>query len=149
MARYLDVCWFGAASEAALSTCSPNIQRLLREVIRRAPRWLDFAVICGFRDEAAQNKAFAEGNSQKRWPDGDHNVYPSKAVDIRPSSPFHARDWQDHVRFARIIGFIESIAIELDIPIRLGLDWDGDGQSIDEKFKDLGHIEEDEKRRAA
>ena len=142
MARYLDVCRFGEASEAQLITCSPGIQLVMREAIRRAPRWLDFGIICGFRGEEAQNAAFASGNSKKRWPDGDHNIYPSKAVDIKPAKPWVPRDWNDTARFARIVGFIEGVALDVEVLIRVGLDWNGDGRSIDETFKDLGHIEE-------
>jgi peptidoglycan LD-endopeptidase CwlK len=140
--RYLDACHFGTASREVFDTLSPNLQRLMKEAIRRAPSWLDFGLICGFRNQEDQDKAFAEGRSQKRWPDGNHNHWPSTAVDIRPASPFRQEDWKDSVRFARIVGFIECISVELDIPIRLGLDWDGDGQSNDQQFMDLGHIEE-------
>lgn len=140
--RFIDECHFGKASLAALSTCTPNIQRLLATAIRMAPRYLDFGVLCGHRGEADQNAAFASGNSKKRWPDGDHNIFPSPAADIKPSSPWVPNDWKDHVRFARIIGFIECVSVDLCIPIRVGLDWNGNGRSIDESFKDLGHMEE-------
>lgn len=140
--RYLDVCRFGTISEYNLSSCSPPLQHLLREAIRRAPKWLDFAVTCGHRNQVDQDKAFRDKASTKQWPNSKHNTLPSRAVDIRPASPFNAKDWNDKLRFARIIGFIECIAVELGIPIRLGMDWDRDGQSIDETFIDLPHIEE-------
>lgn len=140
--RHLDVCRFGTISEYNLSSCSPNLQRLLREAIRRAPRWLDFAVTCGHRNEIDQGIAFRKGTSKKRWPLSKHNSLPSKAVDIRPASPFNPEDWNDRIRFARIIGFIEGVAIDLGIPIRLGLDFSGDGRTLDESFVDLPHIEE-------
>lgn len=143
MARYLDVCRFGVVSLSRLATCTPALQRLMTEAIRRAPKWLDFGIECGHRDEAAQNAAFASGNSKKRWPEGEHNRLPSRALDIRPSSPFTAHDWQDQARFGRIMGFIECVAVDLGIPVRLGLDWNRDGRSIDETFKDLGHIEDE------
>ncbi len=142
MARYLDVCRFGVVSLSNLSSCTPALQRLLNEAIRRAPKWLDFAVTCGHRNEADQNAAFANKTSKKRWPDSKHNTQPSRAVDIRPASPFNAGDWQDRIRFARIIGFIEGVAVDLGIPIRSGLDWDMDGRSLDETFLDLPHLEE-------
>lgn len=142
---YLDACKFGQASLEVLATLHPELQRLFREVIRRVPRHLDFALICGFRDMQAQDLAWASGKSQKQWPDSKHNKNPSDAVDIRPASPFTAHDWEDKVRFGRIVGFIECVAAELGIGIRCGLDWNTDGRSIDERFPDLGHIE----RRAA
>lgn len=144
MTRYLDVCRFGTISNYNLSTCSANLQRLMDEAIRRAPKWLDFAITCGHRNEADQNAAFnaKPQRSKKRWPDSKHNTLPSKAVDIRPASPFNPEDWNDRLRFARLIGFIECVAVDLGIPIRVGLDFSGDGRSLDESFLDLPHIEE-------
>lgn len=142
MTRYLDVCRLGTISEYNLSSCSPPIQRLIREAIRRAPKWLDFAVTCGWRNQADQDAAFASKRSKKRWPNSMHNMRPSKAVDVRPASPFSAEDWNDRLRFARLIGFIECVALDLDIPIRVGMDFSGDGRSLDETFIDLPHIEE-------
>lgn len=140
--KYLDVCRLGTISEYNLSGCSPNLQRLIRDAIRRVPKWLDFAVTCGHRNQADQDEAYRKGTSKKRWPDSKHNSLPSRAVDIRPASPFNAEDWNDRLRFARLLGFIESVAIDLGIPIRLGMDWNGDGRSLDETFIDLPHIEE-------
>ncbi len=140
--KYLDVCRFGTISEYELSSCTPNIQRLMRECIRRVPKWLDFAITCGHRNQVDQEKAFKDGTSTKHWPDSKHNKLPSRAVDVRPASPFSSKDWKDTLRFARLIGFIECVAIDLGIPIRVGMDFSGDGRSIDETFVDLPHIEE-------
>lgn len=144
MTRYLDVCRFGTISTYNLSTCSANLQRLMDEAIRRAPKWLDFAITCGHRNEADQNAAFnaKPQRSKKRWPDSKHNKTPSRAVDVRPAAPFNPEDWNDKLRFARLIGFIEGVAIDLGIPIRVGLDFSGDGRTIDEAFVDIPHIEE-------
>lgn len=140
--RYLDVCRFGTISEYNLSSCTPNLQKLMREAIRRAPKWLDFAITCGHRNQLDQDRAYRDKTSKKQWPNSKHNSLPSRAVDIRPAAPFDARDWQDERRFARLIGFIECVAIDLGIPIRVGMDFSGDGRSIDEKFLDMPHIEE-------
>lgn len=140
--KYLDVCRFGTISEHNLSTCSEPLQRLMRECIRRAPKRLDFAITCGHRNQVDQEKAFRDKTSKKRWPSSKHNTLPSRAVDIRPASPFSSEDWDDTLRFARIIGFIECVASDLAIPVRLGIDFSGDGRSIDEAFLDIPHIEE-------
>jgi hypothetical protein len=139
--RALDICHFGTASEREVRTCDPRLQTVLRYAIRCAPAWLDFAVPCGHRGEKAQNQAVADGNSTLLWPNGKHNSLPSLAADVRPASPFTVADWEDQVRFGRLMGFIEAVALEIAIPVRLGLDWNRDGRSIDEKLKDLGHIE--------
>lgn len=143
--RILDVCRFSTLSEYHVSTCSPGLQKVLRKAIRCAPSWLDFAVVCGHRNQLDQEEAFRKGRSQKHWPNGKHNSLPSKAADIRPASPFSQEDWKDVARFARIMGFIEAVALEEWVPVRLGLDWSRDGRSIDEHFLDLGHIEEYER----
>lgn len=140
--KFLDVCRFSAISEYHVANCTPGMQLVLRQAIRRAPRWLDFAVTCGYRNEVDQNEAFRKRRSTKRWPDSLHNRMPSPAADIRPASPFAQGDWQDVVRFGRIIGFLELVAIDEGVPLRCGLDWDMDGRTIDEKLRDLGHIEE-------
>lgn len=147
MTRYLDECRLGTISAYNLSTCSPNLQRLISEAIRRAPKHLDFAVTCGWRNQADQDAAFKAGKSKLRWPKSKHNhEYAGKphslAVDIRPAGVFVADDWNDKLRFARIIGFIEGVAVDLGIRVRLGLDFSGDGRSIDETFLDIPHIEE-------
>lgn len=127
---------FGYGSLKQLDTCHPDLVKVLNEAIRT----VDFTVVQGFRNEADQNKAFAEGNSKKKWPDGKHNQFPSRAVDITPY-PFKQEDWKDQVRFGVVIGHIQSAAVRLGIRIRCGLDWDMDGKTIDETFKDFGHVE--------
>lgn len=142
MSLYRDECKFGDVSRAHLATLSPNLQRLMRECIRRVPKHLDFAITCGHRGKAEQDAAYASGTSTKRWPLSKHNSHPARAVDIRPASPFNSRDWGDKIRFARILGRIEGIAEEMGIGVRFGMDWDQDGQSNDETLLDLPHIEE-------
>lgn len=142
MALHLDVCRFSAVSEFNVSTCSNGLQLVLREAIRRVPAWLDFAVICGHRNQIDQDAAFRAGKSELEWPYGKHNSLPSRAADVRPASPFSSSDWGDQIRFGRLMGFLEAVALDLGVPVRLGLDWNQDGRSIDEKFLDLGHIEE-------
>lgn len=139
--RYLDVCNFSAVSAYNVGTLRPELRELCWTAIRCVPRYLDFAVTVGHRNQADQERAFRAGLSEKHWPDGEHNAIPSNAFDFRPASPFSAEDWADHVRFARIAGYFEALAVQLQHPIRLGLDWDGDGRSSDEKLLDLGHVE--------
>lgn len=128
---------FGAASEAALATCHPNLQR----VMRAAVVLYDFTVLEGFRDEATQNAAFAAGNSQKRWPNGEHNTHPSTACDVAP----FPIDWSDkeasRQRFVLLAGIIIATGHQLGIHIRWGGDWNMNGDTRDERFRDYGHFE--------
>lgn len=140
--KILDACRFSAVSEFNVSTCSPGLQRVLRRAIRCVPKHLDFAVTCGHRNQLDQDEAYKRKTSTKRWPNSKHNTMPSKAADIRPAAPFNPEDWNDRIRFARILGFIEAVSVEEGVPIRLGCDWNGNGRSLDESFIDLPHIEE-------
>lgn len=127
---------FGYGSLKQLETCHPLLQKVLNEASKTA----NFTILCGHRNEADQNKAFRQGKSKKQWPDGDHNKLPSEAADVIAYDK-DGMPWKDQVRFGVLIGHIQSAAIRLGIKIRCGLDWDMDGKSADETFKDLGHIE--------
>ena len=126
---------FGARSESRLATVDPSLVAVLRSAILV----FDFTIICGHRDQAAQNEAFATGASKVRWPDSTHNSFPSRAVDVAPWQP--GIDWRDSLEFARLAGIIEACAFNLHVRLRFGLDWDGDQRSNDQSFMDIGHIE--------
>jgi peptidoglycan L-alanyl-D-glutamate endopeptidase CwlK len=130
---------FSPASLAQLRTCDPRLQRVLERVIKS----VDFQVLEGHRGQQAQDRAFAEGHSQKRWPDGNHNKFPSRAVDI---APFPV-DWKDARRFHYLAGFVLAIASTMGIKLRWGGAWndlaDGDLGDLNgpSNFNDLPHFE--------
>jgi peptidoglycan L-alanyl-D-glutamate endopeptidase CwlK len=141
---------FGAGSLAVRATLAPPLVVLVDDVAGFVPAKFDFSLICGFRDKAAQAKAFADKASTKQWPDSMHNVMRdglpfSLAVDVAPYDvDLKAPAWKDDLRIARLIGIFDARAIALRIPIRVGLDFDGDGKSRgDERFIDAWHIELD------
>lgn len=127
---------FSIRSKDNLSTCDKRLQKLFNEVIRH---W-DCTILQGHRGEFSQNKAFLEGRSKLRYPKSKHNQNPSKAVDVAP----YPIDWDDLQRFYMFVGFVRGIAIKMGIKIRVGADWDGDGQWKDQNFHDLPHFEIDE-----
>lgn len=124
---------FGQSSAERLYTCHHDLQRLLQEAIRI----IDFSVLCGYRDEAAQTAAVNAGSSKVRFPDSKHNSLPSMAVDIAP----YPIDWDNIARFAHLQGVIRGLAHSMGIEIRLGGDWDMDGDITDQRFIDWPHIE--------
>ena len=126
---------FGAESKRHLATLDPQLQRLMNEAIKH----VDFSITCGFRNQVDQDKAFAEGYSKVRWPNGKHNTNPSKAVDIAPY--LSGIDWKDIEAFTYLAGIITGVAFMLGIPIRCGIDWDGDLNVREHKFKDRPHLE--------
>jgi hypothetical protein len=109
---------FSAHSKKQLKTCDSALQ----EIMGRAILEYDFSILEGFRGEAAQNNAFDNGFSKVRWPNGKHNVFPSKAVDV---APYPIR-WNDPVRFCELAVIIKRIAAELFIKVKWGGDWGWD-----------------------
>lgn len=127
------------SSSSKLASCDLRLQSILNEVIKE----IDFIVIEGFRDQAAQEAAFKAGATKLHWPNGNHNKNPSRAVDIAPyfiDVPSHI-DWKDLPAFGRLIGYVQRVAYEKNIKLRFGLDWDGDFRTMDESFVDAPHIE--------
>jgi peptidoglycan L-alanyl-D-glutamate endopeptidase CwlK len=149
---------FGKASRAKLDTCHPLLQELCQRVVQHR----DITIIYGHRGQAEQDDAYARKASTKRWPDSKHNTTPSVAVDVAPwplpanwgdlKSHGQARDleWKERVKFYEVIALFRFAWEQMldDFPelrghytLRLGADWDGDGDYRNNTFDDLPHIE--------
>lgn len=144
---------FGYTSRTRLATCHPELQRLMNEVIRT----YDCSIIEGRRDKATQDGYFARKVTKVQWPNSKHNAIPpelSTAVDVVPYiRSMGGQIWpnpdtqspEDYLRilgaFYMFLGYVQRIAVELGIPIRMGADWDSDRNLLDQKFHDLPHIE--------
>lgn len=124
---------FSQSSLEKLNTCDSRLQSLFTEVVKH----YDCQVLQGFRGQKEQDKAFAEGKSQKKWPNGNHNKLPSTAIDVAP----YPVDWNDSKRFYYFAGFVMGVAAKMGLNIRYGGDWDMDKQIKDNKFDDLVHFE--------
>lgn len=129
---------FGKGSEIQLATLDPRLQRVLRRALSYGI--IDFVVVVGFRGEAAQNEAFRTGASQKRWPEGEHNQYPSKAVDVALYINGKV-EWGLPKSWYYLGGLIMAAAAEEGVRLRWGADWDSDRDVTDQTFNDLGHFE--------
>ncbi len=108
---------FSKRSKKNLLTCDEKLQMLINEVIKET----DCSVICGYRGEEAQEKAFNEGRSRARFGQSKHNDMPSSAVDVVPSP----LDWDDLDAFNHLGEMIMSKAKELDIKIKWGKHFKG------------------------
>jgi peptidoglycan L-alanyl-D-glutamate endopeptidase CwlK len=139
---------FSQKSIDRLSTCHKDIQVIFNEVIE----YWDCTISCGFRPEEEQNKAYAEGKSKLRWPNGNHNKYPSNAVDVYPYPvdlfPKNQRDAEIYkYRMAYFAGFVMEKAKQLKAQgkiaheLRWGCDWNGDTEIKDHTFLDFPHFE--------
>lgn len=124
---------FGERSLANLAQSDKRLQRLFREVIKH----YDCTILEGHRMEADQNRLFDEGKTKLQWPDSKHNKFPSMAVDVMP----YPIDWEDDKRNYHFAGFVMGVAAMMGIPIRQGVDWDGDRDISEHKFQDLPHYE--------
>lgn len=127
---------FGYGSLKQRDTLHPDLKKVLDE----ASKTFNFTILCGYRNEEDQNKAYKEGNSKVKWPDSRHNTYPSEAVDCVPYDKTGV-PWKDVYRFARMMGHIEAAAIRVGVQIELGMDWDMDGDTVEHSFKDFPHVQ--------
>lgn len=124
---------FSKKSLDKLSTCHPDLQHLMNELIK----FYDVSILEGHRGEELQNLYFDQGRSKLKYPQSKHNSYPSMAVDVAP----YPIDWNDRERFVYMGGIIKGLAQQLKIKIRWGGDWDSDNSFKDQTFHDLPHIE--------
>lgn len=126
-------------STQRLATCDPRLRRVFAAVGQIYP----CTVITGHRGQAEQNAAFASGASQKKWPNGNHNSNPSRAVDVAPLPV----NWKDIAAFHRFAFFVLGVGHALGVKLRWGGGWDDnrDGDIGDlnppKSFNDLPHFE--------
>tara|TARA_R100000995_G_scaffold66492_1_gene35256 strand:+ start:1969 stop:2358 length:390 start_codon:yes stop_codon:yes gene_type:complete len=124
---------FGKKSKMVLSTCEDDLQKVFNEVIKH----VDCSVIEGHRSEKRQNELFKKGFTKVKYPNGRHNSYPSRAVDVVP----YPIDWEDRERFHLFAGFVLATARSMGITLRWGGDWNMNFQVDDNKFDDFPHFE--------
>jgi peptidoglycan L-alanyl-D-glutamate endopeptidase CwlK len=118
---------FSKQSQDKLNTCHLDLIKLMETAIKSSP--IDFSIVCGYRGEKDQNKAYREGNSDLLYPHSRHNKIPSLAIDIAP----YPIDWDDIDRFVELHKHVDKVAKELGISIWWGGYWNDP--------KDYGHYE--------
>ena len=128
---------FGGASTRHLETCDPRLQAVFNEVIKH----FDCSVICGYRNEADQNDAFAKGRSKLKFPHGNHNKSPSRAVDVMPYPVNWSGASGNVEQITLFAGFVLGVAATMGIKIRWGHDWNRDMKPDVRGFVDRPHYE--------
>lgn len=125
-----------------------DVDPRLVALCKRVNLYIDFEVLCGWRNEEDQEAAFKAGTTKLHYPHGKHNKRPSKALDVAPTFVDVTRkvNIKDVPAIARLVGFFEATAYAMGIKTRLGMDWDGDWRSEgytdpDGRFFDGFHIE--------
>ena len=124
---------FGKKSSKQLETCHANLRKLFVEVIKT----VDCSVLEGHRGEERQNALYKEGKTKVKYPNGRHNEFLSRAVDVVP----YPIDWDDRERFHLFAGFVLGTAKQMEIPLRWGGDWNINWFVDDNKFDDFPHFE--------
>lgn len=114
---------FGPRSRGNIDQLHPTLAHLLFRVADEFPAELDITVTDSFRGEAAQNKAFDEGKSKKRWPDSAHNKQPAKAFDFCCAG---VPKGQEYLREPMLMrqGAIRLVAAKLGIKLKPLILWD-------------------------
>ena len=143
---------YGSKSRTQLDTCDPRLRTIFNKLIE----FIDVSILEGRRTFAQQlrniGKKVSKTINSRHIPRKDDGAIDttglSKAVDAAPYPirwPDRSRDREKQIaRFYYMQGAIRAIAHYEDIPIRQGVDWDGDGDFFDQTFDDLPHTEIDE-----
>lgn len=124
---------FGKRSRARLKGVDSRLVNVLNELIKV----MDVTIIEGVRSAETQNKYFKDGKSKLDGINKKSNHQLGKAVDLAP----YPINWKESNRFYYMGGMIRGIAKQLNLKIRWGGDWDSDGETKDQTFMDLVHIE--------
>jgi len=120
---------FGKRSKERLRGIDARLVSVLNELVKI----MDVTIIEGLRSEQRQEKLLKEGSTKTKF--SKHIT--GKAVDLAP----YPIDWEDRDRFHYMGGMIRGIAKQLNVPVRWGGDWDSDGETKDNRFDDLVHVE--------
>lgn len=133
---------FSRKSNDRLKTCVWSLQQVFQEVVKH----YDCTILEGHRGEVKQNKLFHDPRKRTHveWPDGQHNFYPSRAVDVAPypiPENWGADNYKDLVHFYQLAAIVKFVGKQNGIEIRWGGDWNNDGDYKDNTFDDLAHFE--------
>ena len=121
----MDKYAFGKNSLKCLSELDPRLNALAVLMMKRQE--MDFAIICGHRNETEQNAAFAAGRSKVKYPYSKHNANPARAYDRVPYPiPLNAAgDWDDKSPlWDQLAALEQQCADELGIEIVNTIPWD-------------------------
>ena len=120
---------FGKRSRQRLKGVDHRIIMILDELIKI----MDVTIIEGLRSAKRQEQLLKKGATKVKY----SKHMEGKAVDLAP----YPIDWEDRDTFYYMGGMIRGIAKQLEINVRYGGDWDGDGNTKDNSFDDLVHFE--------
>ena len=120
---------FGKRSKQRLKGVDTKLVNVLNELVKI----MDVTIIEGLRSQERQNELVAKGASKTKY----SKHIQGKALDVAP----YPIDWNDRDRFHYMGGMVRGIGQQLGVNIRWGGDWDSDGETKDNSFDDLVHVE--------
>ena len=120
---------FGKRSGEKMKGVDSRLINVMNELIKL----MDVTIIEGLRTKERQEELVAKGASKTKF----SKHIEGKALDLSP----YPIDWENRDGFYYMGGMIRGIAQQLGYDIRYGGDWDSDGQTKDNNFDDLVHIE--------
>lgn len=119
-----------------------GVDETLVNVVKRAIEIseVDFTVLEGVRTLERQRELYAQGRTAPgkivTWTMKSRHIE-GKAVDLVP----YPLDWNDLDKFDKIKDAMFQAAKELDVNLRWGADWDGDGNYREKGEYDSPHFE--------
>lgn len=119
-----------------------GVDETLVNVVKRAIEIseVDFTVLEGVRTLERQRELYAQGRTAPgkivTWTMKSSHIE-GKAVDLVP----YPLDWNDLEKFNKIKDAMFQAAKELDVNLRWGADWDGDGNYREKGEYDSPHFE--------
>ena len=119
-----------------------GVDETLVNVVKRAIEIseVDFTVMEGVRTLERQRELYAQGRTAPgkivTWTMKSKHIE-GKAVDLVP----YPLDWNDLEKFNKIKDAMFQAARELDVNLRWGADWDGDGNYREKGEYDSPHFE--------
>jgi len=120
---------FGKRSRQRLKGVDTRLINVLNELIKM----MDVTIIEGVRTKERQAELLKQGATKVKY----SKHMEGKAVDLAP----YPIDWENRDGFYYMGGMIRGIAKQLNLRIRFGGDWDSDGDTKNNNFDDLVHIE--------
>ena len=120
---------FGKKSQERLRGVNSELVNVLFELVKI----MDVTIIEGVRSQERQDRLVAEGKSKTKF--SKHIT--GRAVDLAP----YPIDWEDRDRFHYMGGMLRGIAHQMGVKVRWGGDWNENGETRDNNFDDLVHIE--------
>lgn len=131
---------YSKKSAGKLATCHPDIQKVLNKAIKH----YDITILEGERSVERQTELVRTGKSKtmksKHLEQDDGFAH---ACDCA----LYPIDWNDRERFVFLQGYLKGLADamleagEITHTLRLGVDWDSDGNIKEHSFFDGPHIE--------